>query len=214
MKTKLFNSALDYGRTFTRGMVFAAGVVFFFGVVYLFAADFAVKTWQSGEVLSADDLNANFKLSANPVGTIIASGLAQSQMDAAIGKSNVYVIAKGQDVTGSKYHEITGNSTAPDLEGRFLRGIDATNGTTRDPDGARAFGNVQEDAFQGHHHLDGFVLGKNASNSTPYWGASVAVFADRNYIGDPITDGTNGAPRTSSETRPKNISVYYYIRIN
>jgi len=28
-----------------------------------------------------------------------------------------------------------------------------------------------------------------------------------------VNDGTNGEPRTDNETRPNNISVYYYIKV-
>jgi hypothetical protein len=35
--------------------------------------------------------------------------------------------------------------------GRFIRGIDKS-GTAIDPDGQRALGNIQTDAFQGHWH--------------------------------------------------------------
>jgi microcystin-dependent protein len=31
-------------------------------------------------------------------------------------------------------------------------------------------------------------------------------------IGNPLSDGSSGTPRTSTETRPRNIAVYYYIK--
>ncbi|TKW61292.1 MAG: hypothetical protein DI628_01285 [Blastochloris viridis] len=87
--------------------------------------------------------------------------------------------------------------------GRFLRGIDST-GTN---DSIRAAGNTQEDAFQGHKHnaLMSAYVGSGSYNAPRF---SVGTDTS-NLIGDPITDGTNGTPRTANETRPKNVAVLY-----
>lgn len=84
-------------------------------------------------------------------------------------------------------------------EGRFLRGSTSS-------------GAVQNDAFQGHRHA--------LSTSSPWVyqaGAQVGGTGNSGVPGlnvlDPITDGTNGTPRTSSETRSKNIGVTFYMRI-
>ncbi len=75
-------------------------------------------------------------------------------------------------------------------------------------------GSMQEDALQGHGHtvngaynaangsLGGFsnYSGSNSGASTVYTG------------GAGVTDGTNGTPRTSSESRSRNIYVTYCIK--
>jgi len=49
---------------------------------------------------------------------------------------------------------------------------------------------------------------------------STAIRIDRlekNYVvitGTPLSDGTNGAPRTGSETRVKALIVNHFVRIN
>lgn len=97
----------------------------------------------------------------------------------------------------------------PDMRGYFPRGW-ADNGSV---DSGRAFGSTQTDAFQGHKHSsDGSAL-----YGTPYpsgtlattggGGAFVAV-----VVGNPTTDGTNGTPRTASETRPSNIALLVCIK--
>lgn len=73
---------------------------------------------------------------------------------------------------------------------------------------ARNLGSYQADAFQGHVHtytsptgtgtgqlLNGNGYPRNSSNTSA-----------------PVTDGTNGDPRTANETRPKNVALNAYIR--
>lgn len=74
---------------------------------------------------------------------------------------------------------------------------------------AGSSGAVEQDAFQGHRFnytapVTGVFGGGSGSNSSTLSSQTTS---------DPISDGTNGAPRTASETRPKNIGVTYYMRI-
>lgn len=114
----------------------------------------------------------------------------------------------------------------PDLRGYVLRGWDPSG--TIDPDGAgRLIGDYQQDAAQGHRHnmlttTDGGVSsGLVSSNygtgpTTPGsrqagWGPvhNQELIVTTN----PISDGVNGTPRISSETRMKNVitrfAIYY-----
>lgn len=96
--------------------------------------------------------------------------------------------------------------TLPDLNGdeRFLRGS-GTSGTT------------QADAFQGHRHtvINNYVplRSDGAGGNTHTAGTATAVVNASDFVGDPRTDGTNGTPRTASETRPINMSVKWVMRI-
>lgn len=132
------------------------------------------------------------------------------------------------DVIGVAHGSGDGSTTfnLPDYRGRFLRGVDG--GIARDPNRATRtamnsggntgdnIGSVQSDAFQGHYH--------NTWGSTS--GGSFQRFdvpaLDRSAAGNGaqtnivaktiITDGTNGTPRISSETRPINAYVNYIIK--
>ncbi len=92
--------------------------------------------------------------------------------------------------------------------GRFLRGID--NGAGNDPDGTRAAADTQDDALQGHHHSvsDGRFGWTGSGTGGSIFGNGTRPYAVVS-VDDPISDGSNGIPRTANETRPKNVAVTF-----
>lgn len=80
-----------------------------------------------------------------------------------------------------------------------------------------AVGAKQEDALQGHRHyrnsenLSEYAL-RNVAGTNTFAGAGDKVFANYLTIGDPVTDGTNGTPRTATETRIKSFGVRWQIK--
>lgn len=150
-----------------------------------------------------------------PKGTIAAFLTAPGTDTYLPNSDQSWIIAAGQ---GS-----VNDVTIPDLRGQFLRGIDlAATGakdTAYDPAGKRIAGNQQADAFQGHNHEAG-----NIANFTDAFGSGsqnanllrlVKTESDlrQSVIGAPVADYVNGTPRTASETRPKNVAVYWYIKV-
>ena len=105
---------------------------------------------------------------------------------------------------------IAGKTIKIDESGLFTRAYLA--GTTG------AVGVKQLDAMQGHRHQiflqDGTRL--NRADTIGYGGVSgigyASGFSAYPYAGNLETDGTNGDPRTASETRPINVAKYAYIR--
>lgn len=87
--------------------------------------------------------------------------------------------------------------------GVFLRG-----GTTS--------GVGQNDAFQGHKHSvdpDGALKYQYQYPAyTIETGGIYGAIANIS-VGNPTSDGTNGTPRTANETRPKNMSVVWIMRV-
>ncbi|MBY5727777.1 hypothetical protein HFO31_30460 [Rhizobium leguminosarum] len=70
-------------------------------------------------------------------------------------------------------------------------------------------GTIQNDALQGHRHDLSATIYTALSGGT----GTGAGGSNPLTIGDPVTDGTNGTPRTANETRMKNLGVKAYMRI-
>ena len=112
----------------------------------------------------------------------------------------------------------------PDMRGIFPRGI-GTHGTLKTATGGPvtgpAMGAYQNDMFQGHEHtlphnvLEGNAGGNPGFNSgglySPTGGAGDSGCTPN--VSTPVTDGTDGTPRTGVETRPFNAGVNWIIKI-
>jgi hypothetical protein len=94
----------------------------------------------------------------------------------------------------------------PDLRGIFVRGSGSQNisGITYN----KTFAAKEGDAFQGHRHQISFAQGNNSAGTPGVLGTQTTTV---NTTG-PVTDTTNGTPRTASETRPANIAMLYCIK--
>lgn len=141
------------------------------------------------------------------IGDIKASMLTQAQFDQVHGSG--WRMADGTTAVGTAYGALTGATTLPDLRGIFLRGKDngrlAENGNGN-PDGEVPLGTFLQDSFKAHEHsvlrtagdeqLLGGIQGALAGGST-----------DVNPNGLTSTEG-------GVETRPRNVTVNYYIRVD
>jgi microcystin-dependent protein len=145
----------------------------------------------------------HFASSTAPTGFLICNGNAVPNGNGTV---------QGVTTDFSALYTILGTTygvagTLPDLEGVFIRGTGSQtiSGITY----SGTLGTKQGDAFQGHFHTiqpantGTSGLGINASTGGIYVGTSTS---------SPITDGTNGTPRTGSETRPANIALLPCIK--
>lgn len=155
-----------------------------------------------GSVSTGEKITAkNFNESTLGVGAVQHSLLTQTQFQAQHG--DCWVKMSGQSVAGSDYETITGKSTLPNSAGRFLRDIGGN---------APALGETQEDAFQGHHH-NAMGYGNNGGSLGPAADGSSGDLGQLK-ITSPKSDGVNGTPRTANETRPKNLGINLFVKIN
>lgn len=171
-------------------------------------------------------INRKSSTYSSPIGTIISSVLNWEQFQKVTDNnkfsggiwksaSSFWSPCDGRSISKSALENITSKSDAPDLRGVFLRGlnvIDAVselNGTIarvgqdrKDPEDSREVGGkVQSDEFKKHSHY--FVAGGGSS------GPRTAISIDTNPESNHYTSDVGG-----SETRPKNVAIYYYIKIN
>ena len=142
------------------------------------------------------------------LGCIVASVLTEDDFKKANGDG--WALCEGQSIAGSKLAEATGETTAPDLRGVFLRG----KNDGRFPSGNKA-GDVAEhdlgayspDTVGPHQHK--IMIGGEAPLPagpalTAAWSAHSSTQEDR------LVRPYDGA----TETQPKNVTVNYYCKIN
>ena len=141
------------------------------------------------------------------VGDVVQSMLTEVQFQAP--RDSTWVLMDGRDLSvtnpGSAYETLTGQSVLPDARGQFLRGLD-TSGTV-DPDGAgRSLGNFQSDQVGPISGTGGnFSVYSSSGNQA----AALAIFGS-----SPPWQKYAYTHNATNETRPKNITVNIFIKIN
>jgi hypothetical protein len=167
--------------------------------------------------------------SAVPIGTIITTVLDYPTFAALNGQStqfadstSAWAPADGRSVAHSLYAK-SGSKTVPDLRGLFLRGRNqfypGDTGTTSvgsdqaDPEGVRkAGGPVEADAVGPHNHT--IEVYRDSRQNGTRQAASSGGFADMPEFTRTTHYAYGTNPSDLVETRPKNVAVFYYIRIN
>ncbi|MEO0509298.1 MAG: hypothetical protein AAF065_05520 [Verrucomicrobiota bacterium] len=151
-----------------------------------------------------------------PIGTIVASMLPAKDFSELAGDdgsfdpvASYWVPADGRLVAGSKYAQKI-KSNIPDLRGIFLRGLNHSeagsfrNDDFADPDNTRTAGSYQGDAMEKHSHkYDGYSRSHRAGGGS-----------DNESVPRSGTQKSSTPSGSSTETRPVNAAVYYYIKIN
>ncbi|MDU0372055.1 hypothetical protein ACFPAF_16750 [Hymenobacter endophyticus] len=156
--------------------------------------DMGVYSVRIPPIYSNPELNAN-------VGEIIASMLSPEQFTQAYGLG--WVLADGRAVPeNSRYKSFVGPSV-PDLRGVFLRGRNYNRDpNTGNPDNDKEPGAYQADELKSHDH--GYAL---YNDKIPRTGGSVYDIWRNDKPAR--TTATGGL-----ETRPRNVTVNYYIKID
>ncbi len=176
---------------------------------------------------------------ALPVGTVVAfaGNIASSPTDAPSDyTTNIealgWMLCDGRACEVSKYPELfavlgylyggeNGQFNIPNYRGLFLRGVDGNTG--RDPDASKrtpskngtkeGVGSQQEDALQSHQHQYNKVP-ETTTLMQPEKGVPAIAPLPQLGLTSEATDSLSppGNVRTSQETRPKNVYVYYIIK--
>jgi len=210
-------------------------VLFFVAAMAVFAADIQVPhVFQSGDVISAAEINENFQVLQNrinqlagevkgvPIGTIVPYAGLDTNVPAG------WRLCNGQELNRTEFAELfavigtlwgDGNSVTtfnvPDLRGLFLRGVNlGRNGIYADPDSANRVdydGTTVGDrvgSFQDdafQNHVHSILVPQGYNGRASEEGAWVGT-----QLGN---TGNVNTGRVSTETRSANASVNYIIKI-
>lgn len=153
------------------------------------------------------------------IGSIKKAALTEAQFQAQLGTT--WVLMDGRDITGSDLHALTGISQLTDARGTFLRCAD--NGAGVDPNGVGP-NSLEFDNLGYHDH----AVNRSDGNSVAYGGGptpNVTVpvnFFDAgigryDFAGTHITVTalkTAAVGNIQPETRPTNITINFFIKIN
>lgn len=153
--------------------------------------------------------------SKGSIGSFDESMLTEVQYQALHGTG--WILSDGRSVVGSKYASITGATIAPDARGQILRGKNNSRADgQQDPAGERTLGAQQSDAMQGHWHtLTGYQRNTAPGTSNIVEGqVGGELTSTDGFAKGQISDGANGTPRITTETRVKNIACNIFLRIN
>jgi microcystin-dependent protein len=169
-----------------------------------------------------------------PVGTVVTfageltSSSSSPLANMAVIEEQGWTLCDGRTLLISQYPELftvlgylyggdKSQFKIPDYRGIFLRGVDdreANNDEGKDPDRPRKVGSAQEDALQKHQHSYNQVPNPSGTTIVANTGEGTPANEATNLTGEP-TDSLLSSPgkvRSSEETRPKNITVYYIIK--
>lgn len=154
-----------------------------------------------------------------PVGTVIPSMLSEAQFLAQNGTGDWY-LCDGRVATGTLYASVTSQANVPDFRGVFLRGRNFGRSTaTGNAAGDSALGTYQGDEYKSHSHsvevtniqIDGARIKEGGSEGG----------SGQEQLGRATTGGSRDATLTGSalasggaETRPRNVTVNYFIKVN
>lgn len=157
---------------------------------------------ESTNQAKTDIIQLSRSISKGSLGNVEYSVLNEEKFRELNGKE--WVLMDGRNIAKSKLCKFSGLCDVPDARGVFVRGMnEKRQGKLGDPDGDRVVGEYQQDSFKSHHHqyVNSGVWGRSWRGSSE--GPKTAYEQAGN------TNNTGG-----TETRPRNIALYTYIKIN
>ncbi len=171
-------------------------------------------------------------MSYNLLGAVVYSILSETQFQDINGEG--WILMDGRNIEGSELYQRTGMKNIPDARGVFIRGMNCNrNDKHKDTDGNRPLGHIQDDTtrlprirhFSGitsengnHNHkynVGNTVNGhKYKTKGGEFWPKHGPIpVLNTQHAGNHqhnVTINYGGDP----ETRPRNIALYVYIKIN
>ncbi|MEM7183193.1 MAG: phage tail protein [Spirochaetota bacterium] len=213
---------------FQNAAVIGLGLSFGLFVGYLFAVSVGtLNTFSSGSTVSSSQINSNFttlktaiEQNMVPTGTV----LSYAGSSAPIG----FLLCDGSAVSRTTYADLfavlgttwragDGTTTFNIPDGRAASPTGAGTSTGYTQNETLSLGFKVNDQFQGHRHDMPYNVGLSSnffSNSgvPPVWQYFQAAGGYTKTVTDPLTDGTNGTPRTGNVTKGKQFVINFIIK--
>lgn len=125
-----------------------------------------------------------------------------------------WVLMDGNSIKDSDLSVLIGMDTAPDARGVFIRGMNVKREPSNgDASGDRLVGGYQRDEFRSHQH--DIAPRINVGHSVNGNGSSRRFDTDDGHTWGNIDEDMYAMDNTGgAETRPRNITLYTYIKIN
>lgn len=140
-----------------------------------------------------------------PIGTVLYSILEPNVFKEVYGHE-AWVLFDDRDIKDSELSTLTSISKLPDARGVFIRGMNATRSKENgDTNGDRPIGEYQSDMVGPHVHTIPNITFQKAPNGNLMGDGAAELYPVLNLQ----TAINNGL-----ETRPRNIALYTYIKIN
>jgi hypothetical protein len=138
------------------------------------------------------------------VGEIVASMLPENKFIDLYGKD--WALANGEKTPSWAAYKII-SDTLPDLRGVFLRGKNYDRPLSKgNPNGDLKLGTYSDDMFENHTHAI------QISQKTDNFNRAILYRSEQNVPNKTVE--SQGSATGGIETRPKNITVNYFIKIN
>lgn len=160
---------------------------------------------------------------STPLGTIITSTLKFDQFIKVTKdrktfnpKRSKWAPADGRSISLSDYHKLTSKSKSPDLRGQFVRGKNEFLNDGQQPSKPLNGKDVGERKEIDLYSYQTDAIKEHVHQVVVHWNTSHG--GNRSYgsngVGNSTKVNTQGNLNSGKETRPRNMSVYYYIKIN
>jgi len=122
------------------------------------------------------------------------------------------LLKSGWGNAGTENFASGNNVKLPDLRGMFLRGAGSHSSLTMangNPFAGPTLGSSENDQMQGHFHRTYYGSGGTYIRIDD--GGNPGSSVTDGGVREPVSDGTNGTPRTGDETRPVSYGINYII---
>jgi hypothetical protein len=142
-----------------------------------------------------------------PIGSIRPVYLTEAEYLADT-ESTTWILADGRSIAGSRLAVMRGWTNIPDMRGVGIRGKNYTRSDSfANPDGDLALGALQQEQFKSHLHTLHYIIAGSS-------GALDREVGTEKYNADPSGAGLIMDPSGGNETRMKNATVNYMVKIN